>query len=100
MAALGAGLENWFRMAVRDLARIAAARGGLEDAALLLGASRRNMPSYGLDPAIYGPLEERCRAELGGGRFEQLVDRGFRLTHDELIDMMPPDACGRAGTTT
>ena len=89
--ALGAGLENWFRMAVRDLARIAAARGRLEAAALLLGASRRNMPSYGLDPAIYGPLEERCRAELGGDRFERIVDRGFGLTHDELIDMTSSD---------
>ena len=98
--ALSAGLENWFRMAVRDLARIAAARGVMADAALFLGASRRNMPSYGLDPSIYGPLEERCRAELGGDRFERLVDRGFGLTHDDLIDMAPLDGSGHAGTTT
>jgi hypothetical protein len=58
------------------------------------------MPSYGLDPAIYGPLEERCRAELGGDRFERLVDWGFGLTHDELIDMVPLDGRGRTGTTT
>ena len=98
--ALSAGLENWFRMAVRDLARITAARGGMEDAALLLGASRRNMPSYGLDPTIYGPLEEWCRAALGGDRFERNVERGFGLTHDELIDMVSSDRQGRAGTTT
>jgi predicted negative regulator of RcsB-dependent stress response len=36
--ALNAGLDNWFRMALRDLARIAAERSRLEDAALLLGA--------------------------------------------------------------
>jgi len=45
--ALNAGLENWFRMALRDLARLAAARSRFEDATLLLGASRRNMPAYG-----------------------------------------------------
>ena len=76
--ALRAGHENWFRMAVRHLAGTAAIRGRLEDTALLLGASRRNMPSWGLDPAVYGPLEERCRDELGVDRFERSPSRAPR----------------------
>jgi hypothetical protein len=90
--ALNAGLENWFRMALRDLARMAAARGGMEDAALLLGASRRNMPSYGLDPAIYGPLEEQCRDALGVARFEALAKHGAELTHAQLLDLVDAPA--------
>jgi non-specific serine/threonine protein kinase len=86
--ALKAGLDNWFRMALRDIACIAVARGEIEDAALLLGASRRNMPAYGLDPTIYGPLEERCRERLGPDRLAQLAERGAGLTHDELIDVV------------
>jgi tetratricopeptide (TPR) repeat protein len=101
--ALNAGLENWFRMALRDLARMAAARGGMEDAALLLGASRRNMPSYGLDPAIYGPLEEQCRDGLGVARFEALAKHGAELTHAQLLDLVDApagaaiDACAPSG---
>jgi tetratricopeptide (TPR) repeat protein len=87
--ALNAGLENWFRMALRNLARIAAARGRFEDSALLLGASRRNMPAYGLDPAVYGPLEERCRAGLGVDRFEELAEQGRAMSHDQLMNLVP-----------
>lgn len=86
--ALRAGHENWFRMALRHLAGTAAVRGRLEVAAALLGASSRNMPSWGLDPAVYGPLEERCREGLGPDRFERLAERGAGLTHDHLIDMV------------
>jgi len=75
-------------MALRDLARIAAERGRLEDAAVLLGASRRNMPFYGLDPAIYGPTEEQCRDGLGADRFERLAEQGWAMTHDELTDLV------------
>jgi tetratricopeptide (TPR) repeat protein len=84
------GLENWFRMAVRDLARIALRLELREDAALLIGAARRNLPAYGLDPRIFGPTESRCRAELGDDQFERVASKGFSLTHDEIID--------RAGT--
>jgi predicted ATPase/DNA-binding SARP family transcriptional activator len=87
-SALNAGLDNWFRMALRDLARTTAASGRLEDAAVLLGGARRNMPAYGFDPAIWGPIEERCREGLGPGRFERLAERGAGLTHDELIDLV------------
>ena len=86
--ALGSGLENWFRMALRYLAQTAVARGKLADAAVLLGASRRNMPSYGLDPAIYGPLEARCRDELGADRLDQLAGQGAAMTHDELVSLV------------
>lgn len=86
--ALDRGLENWFRMAVRDLAVLAAARGAKEDAALLLGASRRSLPSYGLDPAIHGPVEERCRAGLGAHRFDALTAQGAGLAHDDLVDLV------------
>jgi hypothetical protein len=84
--ALRAGLENWFRMALRDLAGTAAARGALEDAAVLLGAARLNLPAYGFDPAIWDPIEERCREGLGPDRFERLAAEGFGLAHDEVID--------------
>ncbi len=86
--ALGSGLENWFRMALRYLAQTAAARGELADAAVLLGASRRNMPAYGLDPAIYGPLEERCREGLGVEMVLRLVSEGEQMTHEQLVDFV------------
>jgi predicted ATPase/DNA-binding SARP family transcriptional activator len=86
--ALRAGHENWFRMALRHLAWTAAIRGRLEDAALLLGASRRNMPAWGLDPAVYGPLEEQCRDGLGLDRYEPLVEQGAALTHAGLLDLI------------
>ncbi len=86
--ALGSGLENWFRMALRYLAQTAASRGRLEDAAVLLGASRRNMPAYGLDPAVYGPLEERCREGLGVDTCLRLVSQGEEMTHEQLVDFV------------
>lgn len=86
--ALDAGLENWFRMALRCLAQTAAARGRLEDAAVLLGASRRNMPAYGLDPSVYGPLEAQCRDALGHDQLLRLVSQGEQMTHEALIDFV------------
>jgi hypothetical protein len=43
------------------------------------------MPAYGLDPAVYGPVEKRCRDALGDDRFEQLAAKGEALSHDELM---------------
>lgn len=43
--ALDSGLENWFRIAVRNLAQVASRRGNHEDAALLIAASRYNSPA-------------------------------------------------------
>jgi len=86
--ALHAGLENWFRMALRDLARTAAARDRCKDAAVLLGASRHNMPFYGFDPAIYGPIEERCRNALGHSEFDELSEQGEAMTHDQLMTLV------------
>ena len=87
--ALNAGLENWFRMALRGLAGIAAARGRFEDVALLLGASRRNMPAYGLDPAdlrpARGQMPGRARALSA---FVRLVEQGEAMTHEQLLDLV------------
>ena len=83
-----AGVGQWFRMALRNLSRTAASRDRCEDAAVLLGASRHNMPAHGLDPVLYSPVEERCRDALGDDRFEQLVARGEAMTHDELMDLV------------
>jgi predicted ATPase/DNA-binding SARP family transcriptional activator len=86
--ALDAGLENWFRMAVRESARAAAGRDRYEDAALLLAASRSNMPAYGLDPAIYGRVEEQCREALGHDRFDHLGAQGAATSHHELVNLV------------
>ena len=85
--ALAAGLENWFRLALRELAVTAASRDRLEDAARFLAASLRNMPAYGLDPAVYGPLEARCRGVLGDDRFELIAAQGRDMGHDELMSL-------------
>ena len=85
--ALDAGLEIWFRQALRELACTAADDDRCGDAALLLGASRRNNPYYGLDSAMHGPSEERCRNALGDDEFERLAARGEALSHDELMTL-------------
>ena len=82
-----AGLEIWFRQALRELARAAAAGDRYGDTALLLAASRRDNPVYGLDPTVYGPLEEHCRDALGDDEYERLAARGEALSHDELITL-------------
>ena len=58
LEALDAGLENHFRIALRNLAQLASRLDDLERAATLVGASRRGMPQYGLDPRIYARLKE------------------------------------------
>jgi predicted ATPase/DNA-binding SARP family transcriptional activator len=93
--ALDWGQENWFRWALRDLARTAALRDRCERAAVLLAASRCNMPAYGLDPAIYGPVEERCRRALGDDRFARLWLRGEAMDHDQLVDLVGADDASR-----
>jgi tetratricopeptide (TPR) repeat protein len=85
--ALDAGLEIWFRQAVRELARVAAGDDRYDDAAVLLAASRRDMPAWGLDPAIYGPLAERCRDALGDDEYDRLAARGETMSHDELMTL-------------
>jgi predicted ATPase/DNA-binding SARP family transcriptional activator len=87
-AAFDAGLEPWFRMALRDLARIAVERDRYEDSTVLRGASLHNMPSYGLDPTIYRPIEERCTNALGHDRFDQLAAQGEAMTHEQLMDLV------------
>ena len=65
LEALDAGLENHFRIALRNLALLASRRDDPDRAATLVGASRRGMPQYGLDPRIYGEVEGACRERLG-----------------------------------
>jgi hypothetical protein len=48
------------------------------------------MPAWGLDPVVYGPLEERSEQGLGHDRCRSLVSRGEQMTHEALID--PTDA--------
>ena len=87
MSALDRGLENWFRIALRDMARLAAQRGDARHAALLVGASRSNMPAFGLDPTIYGPIEAFCRDDLGDMEYELAVDEGRRMSHEQLLGL-------------
>jgi hypothetical protein len=86
--ALEAGLAQWFRMALREIARADVPLGQLEQAAVTLGASRVHMPAPTLDPAIYGPVELRCREVLGAEQFGVLAARGARITHDEFADLV------------
>ena len=87
MSALDRGLENWFRIALRDMARLAAQRGDARHAALLVGASRSNMPAFGLDPTIYEPIEAFCRDDLGDMEYELAVDEGRRMSHEQLLGL-------------
>ena len=41
-----------------------------------------------MDPAIYVPLEERCRNVLGADRFEAFAEQGAMLTHAQLLDLI------------
>ncbi|HZD86712.1 MAG TPA: BTAD domain-containing putative transcriptional regulator, partial [Gaiellaceae bacterium] len=89
--ALDVGLENWFRPALRELARVAAERNEVVLATTLAAASRRNMPAYFLDPSIYEPLEQQGRSALGDARFDQLVEQADAMTHDELVSLVGAD---------
>ena len=90
--ALDAGVGQWFRIALRELARARAQQATWEQAATLLGASRRDMPAPSLDPTIYAPIEQQCRHALGGDRFEELAARGEAMSHDELTAFVGADA--------
>jgi tetratricopeptide (TPR) repeat protein len=83
--ALDTGLENWFRIGLRDLAQAAVAKDEPPRAALLLGASRRNMPHYGLDPAIYEAVETECLKSLGEEAFNKATDDGYHMNHEQLL---------------
>jgi hypothetical protein len=86
--ALDTGLVNWFWMATRNVARAAARLGRLEEAAVLAGASRRNLPAYGQDPTIFEPIEASCRSGLGGVAFERHDARGGTMSIDEVADRL------------
>jgi hypothetical protein len=81
-----AGLENWFRWALRNLARSAAN-----------GAGARTRPSSSPPPAATcpptpdpGPRPDRGampRDALGDDRFEELAAHGEAKYHDQLMDL-------------
>lgn len=83
--ALDTGLENWFRVALRDLAQVAVRRGQPAQAATLLGASRRNMPEWGLIPAIYEAVETECLRALDKAEFQAASDEGYRSDLEQLL---------------
>jgi len=87
LEALDAGLENHFRIALRNLAQLSSRLDDLERAATLVGASRRGMPQYGLDPRVYAEVEGACRARLGRERADALMDRGLAMSHSALVDL-------------
>jgi hypothetical protein len=89
--ALDAGLEQWFRLGLRELARTKARRERWEEAATLVAASRRGLPALLLDPAVLGPIEQRCRDALGNDRFEEVAARGRAMSHDGLVDLVGAD---------
>jgi tetratricopeptide (TPR) repeat protein len=86
--ALEAGLEHWFRPALRDLAHVAVERSQFVLATTLAAASRRNLPAYFLDPSVYEPIEELCRGALGDARYDQLVRQADAMAHDELVGLV------------
>jgi predicted ATPase len=86
LGALDAGLENHFRMALRNLALLAARRGEARRAAVLLGGSRHNMPSYGMVPEVYAEVQSTCRELLGTRAADAAEAWGSSMTHAELVD--------------
>jgi hypothetical protein len=86
LRALDAGLENHFRMALRNLALLAARRGEARRAAVLLGGSRRNMPSYGMVPEVYAEVQSICRQALGAQAADAAEAWGGSMSHAELVD--------------
>jgi predicted ATPase/DNA-binding SARP family transcriptional activator len=87
LVALDAGLEIHFRIALRDLSLMACRRGDVESAAILLGASRRDLPQYALDRRIYSDVEGACRARFGQEGTDALMARGLAMPHAALVDL-------------
>lgn len=86
--ALDTGLENWFRMALRGLAQVAARSDRQRRAARLAGASRHNMPHWGLTPATYAEIEEACLQTLDPATYANLSDEGFAMGLEQLLKLV------------
>jgi predicted ATPase len=86
--ALETGLEQWFRLGLRELSRTFARGATWEVATTLLAASRRGIPGLLVDLAVLGLLEKACREKLGDDRFEKLTARGEAMGHEELMDLV------------
>jgi hypothetical protein len=91
-SALDAGLENHFRMAVRNQALLASRRGDARRAATLLGGSQRNMPAYGVRPEVQAEVRSHCQEVLGAGIADACERWGRSMTQAELLEV----ALGRA----
>ena len=59
--ALETGTENWFRMALRNIAQLALQQGDGLKAAKLIGASRRNMPALLINTSMGRSLKRSFR---------------------------------------
>ncbi|HEY5629879.1 MAG TPA: BTAD domain-containing putative transcriptional regulator [Candidatus Limnocylindrales bacterium] len=86
--AADSGLENWFRIALREAAGAAAALERWRQAAACLGAARRDMPPYGPGLAVLATVETACRAALGADEAVRLARDGADLTDDQLLDLV------------
>jgi hypothetical protein len=84
-SALDAGLENHFRMAVRNQALLASRRGEARRAAILLGGARPNMPAYGVRPEVHAEVQSRSAEVLGSDVVEACARWGESMTQAELL---------------
>jgi predicted ATPase/DNA-binding SARP family transcriptional activator len=82
------GLENWFRIALREAAAAAAARDRWPEAATCLGAARHDMPPYGPDPGLLATVEAGCSAALGADEAARLAREGAALADDRLLELV------------
>jgi predicted ATPase/DNA-binding SARP family transcriptional activator/predicted negative regulator of RcsB-dependent stress response len=85
-SALDAGLENWFRIALRDLAQVAVARGDLLQAARLINTSRFNMPGWGLNETIYEQVEQAC-SSADNVAVERALHTDQALTTEQILNV-------------
>ncbi|HEY5879344.1 MAG TPA: BTAD domain-containing putative transcriptional regulator [Nakamurella sp.] len=111
-------IEHWHRLGnwtqrwttFRTVAEVLARVGDPEDAAVLLGACRRETapaPAYGPDAQRLDELADRLRTRLGGARVDRLARRGAELTADEVVTLVRgalaravrPDQAGSTGST-
>jgi predicted ATPase/DNA-binding SARP family transcriptional activator len=87
LSALDAGLENHFRMALRNLSLLASRRGEARLAAVLLGGARHNMPHYGAVAEVFAEVRSTCLQTLGADAADAAEAWGGSMTHAELVDV-------------
>ena len=80
-----AGLDIWFRIGLRVLARVEARAGDPRTAAGLFGASCPNLPAHGVDPVLDAEVERITRSALGDDAASGLEADGALMTVDEAL---------------